>query len=245
MNYTENLHLLKPETSELFDVQHANSNAEILDAAIALKASLEQVATMLEEIIETGEITEVDIGAVTTIREFIDNTGFRVGVGTNAQIAAAQQAGSIPNHALVIPTDGSDVTEFERMSALTADTGWVTLPASAFASGWTPSGAGVQVRKIGNHVFIRGRATLDSEATTGDYHNVLTIPAAYRPPTANLNRVNCCTDHTFVELIVNNSTLAENPGVLWTYRVIDSSFTTGFVTLAGKTLMIDLDYFLD
>ena len=245
MNYTENLHLLKPETTELFDVAHANSNSELIDAAVTAKASLEEVATMLEEIIETGEITEVDIGAVTTIREFLNNTGFRVGVGTSAQIAAAQQASAIPDHALVIPTDGTDVAEFTRISTLTTDSGWVTIPSSAFKTGWSPTGAGVQVRKIGNHVYLRGRATLSAEATTSGYNDILTIPEGYRPATANTNRLNLCVDHTMVELITNNSTLAEDPGVLWTYRVIDSSFTTGFVSLAGKTVMIDLDYFLD
>lgn len=248
MNYTENLGLLKPETTELFDVQHANSNAEILDAAIALKASLEQVATMLEEIIETGEITEVDIGAVTTIREFINNTGFRIGVGTTAQIAQAETQGLIPENSLVIPTDGTDVADFEQaltdignlqtdvtaLQTATADSGWQTI---TMTTPWTSGGITMQCRKIGKRVYVHGRAEHDSQATESKL--VGTLPEGYRPGNAGGYGMVYSLDGSMI-----STCIVQSSGVLQLSTLFSLAYPTTAQTYPGKTIVFDFGFFV-
>lgn len=241
MNYTENLGLLKPETTELFDVQHANSNAEILDSAIALKASLEQVATMLEEIIETGEITEVDIGAVTTIREFIHNTGFRIGVGTTAEIAAAEQAGTIPDHALVIPTDGTDVADFEQalsdiedLQTATADSGWQNITMTA---PWSSGGVAMKCRKIGKRVYVHGRADHSSSATESKL--VGTLPEGYRPSNAGGYQMVYTVDGSMI-----STCIVQPSGVLQLSTLFSLAYPTTAQTYPGKTIVFDFGFFV-
>lgn len=181
MNYTDNLRLLKPETNDLFDVAHANSNAELIDAAITAKASLEQVAAMLDQIIDTGQITDVDIGAVTTIREFIHNKGFRVGVGTQAEIEEQIAQGLAPEDSLMLPTNSPDIKDFERMKAATADTGWIRLTPN---SRWSEvDNVYLKCRRIGKCVYISGRVQHDTGA--GDENlDLVTLPEGFRPSTA-------------------------------------------------------------
>ena len=248
MNYTENLHLLKPETTELFNVEHANSNAEILDAAVSLKASLEQVATMLEEIIETGEITEVDIGAVTTIREFVHNTGFRVGVGTAAEIADLNARGAIPEDALCIPTDGTDVEDFEQaledigdlqgdvsdLQTATADTGWQTVTAAMFGTGWSAGTAAPKYRKIGNHVYLKGEAVGSASAESV----VLTLPSGYRaggqPPVLNYS-----TDNVWWQMVTYST------GELEAKKGFDLENGSAVITSRNTTIFLNIDFFVD
>lgn len=238
MNYTENLHLLKPETSELFDVQHANSNAELIDAAVAAKASLEQVATMLEEIIETGEITEVNIGAVTTIREFLNNTGFRIGVGTTAEIAAAEQTGTIPDHALVIPTDGTDVADFEQALEDIEDLQAATASSSgnvAMTSPWINGSITLNCRKIGKAVYLRGRAELPTGAT--ETHLVGTVPEGFRPPNSGAYGMVFTVDgYMFSPCIVQAT------GVIQVNKLISTTAPATEQSFVGKTLAFDLTY---
>ena len=188
MNYTENLHLLKPETTELFDVQHANSNAELIDTAVAAKASLEQVAAMLEQIIETGEITEVDVGVMTTIKEINHGTGLRIWIGTTAELNALPSKAS---NVLYLRTDGDDLTELEEelgdleadvadiaadvtdLQTATADSDWQTI--SPY-SGWTGT---IKIRKIGSMVQLK----LDVEYTSGTSLQICSISSAYKPAT--------------------------------------------------------------
>jgi len=229
MNYTEHIHLLKPETDELFNVQHANSNAELLDAAITAKASLEQVAAMLEQIIETGQITDVDIGAVTTIKEILHNTGFRIGVGTEAELAALEDAGLLEEGVLYIPSD-----EDTGWQDLTLLNGWTTYSFSGTEDD-TPQAP--QIRRIGNHVYVRGAI-----ANT-DISPLLSVKKIFAVAPEGMK----ATRHVFRSTTgfgLSVSRLETNPsGDLFTRAVFD--LESGERLTSCAWMSIDMDYIID
>lgn len=225
MNYTDNLHLLKPETTELFDVDHANSNAELIDAAVAAKASLEQVAAMLEQIVESGEITDVDIGAVTTLKEILHNTGFRIAVGTTAELQALADAGLMEDNVLYIPSDG--------------DTGWVDLTLEGSWTVWSFDGVAQtpQCRRIGNHVYVRGAVACESISTSLGVHKTFAyLPAGFRPQ-RNVFRETTGSGLT-VSRIETDST-----GELYTRAVFD--LADGTIKDTCVWMSIDMDFLID
>lgn len=238
MNYTEKLRLLKPETNELFDVQHANSNAELIDAAITAKASLEQVATMLDQIIATGQITDVDIGAVTTIREFIHNKGFRVGVGTQAEIDELLAQGTPSDASLLLPTNSPDIEDFERMKAQLADTGWIEV--SELDNGWVASALpyypnGAWYRRIGTHVYVRGCIIQNENAAT-----IFTLPKGFRPESM-CSKLNITNSGAYVPISVNftGDVIAD------IVHLFDASQGKMIESILGQPLMLDIDFFTD
>lgn len=119
------------------------------EALVEQGMTKEQMITAITQIVESGSVGDIDTGFVTTIKEILHNTGFRVGVDTTANLEALKEAGLMEEGVLYIPSDG--------------DTGWVDL---TLINGWKvhtfendpidSSPQTAQVRRIGNHVYVRG-----------------------------------------------------------------------------------------
>lgn len=131
----------------------------------------EQMITAIEQIVETGEVTDLDSGFVTTLKEKNHGAGLSVFVGTTAEINAVSPKEA---NTLYIPTDD--------------DTGWLDL---TLTEGWTVKSFDdlgtemqqtPQYRRIGNHVYIRGCICKESISDNLAVHKTYAyLPEGFRP----------------------------------------------------------------
>lgn len=203
MNYTNHFNFKKPVSDELYWVDDFNDNADSIDGELSLRPTNEQVAVMLEQLIETGEITDLTIGAVSTLTELNKKLGFRVWLGTTAEFNALQASDLLEANVLYIRTDDTSAQDIRSaiaaLQTAAADSGWQTLAIESPVIGaqegdgyWAPESGGKtpRYRKIGNHVYIQGNMMADMEIMTLDWVNTgsplvegiaATLPASCRP----------------------------------------------------------------
>lgn len=136
----------------------------------------EEVITAIQQIIETGEVHDLDTGFVTTLKEIAHGLGFRVWLGTTAEFNALQAGGLLEANVLYIRTDDTSAQDIRSaiaalqsavaaLQTTAADSGWKTLEITeAYMQGFTPPTSGSKMpryRKIGNHVYIQGFVMAD------------------------------------------------------------------------------------
>lgn len=219
--------------SRIFELEIGESLGDDVEPIPPYEKSVEAA----ERLIQVGENFEQ--GYVTELREFINQKNFSVGVGTFAEIAAAEQAGTIPDHALVIPTDGSDVEDFEQvledittLKAATADSGWQDV---TMTSPWISGSITLKCRKIGKTVYLRGRAELPTGST--ETHLVGTVPEGFRPPNSGAYGMVFTVDgYMFSPCIVQAT------GVIQVNKLISTTAPATEQSFVGKTLAFDLTY---
>lgn len=205
------------------------------EAAIAAAQALveqgmtkEQIITAITQIVESGSVGDIDTGFVTTINEILHHTGFRIAVGTTAELQALADAGQMEDNVLYIPSDG--------------DTGWQDLE---LLNGWethtfeetddsTPQTP--QYRRIGNHVYVRGTIHNESIST-------IMLPKIY----AQLP-VGCrATRHVFRSTTGSGLTVSRietNPsGELFTRCVFD--LESGERQSSCTWMSIEMDFLID
>lgn len=223
--------------SRIFELEIGASLGDEVEPIPPYEKSVEAA----ERLIQVGENFEQ--GYVTELREFINQTNFKVGVGTSAQIAQAE----IPEHALCIPTDGTDVEDFEQalsdienlqtdVSALetaTADSGWQDITMTA---PWSSGGVAMKCRKIGKRVYVHGRAEHDSQAT--ESRLVGTLPEGYRPSNAGGYQMVYTTDGSMI-----STCIVQSSGVLQLSTLFSLAYPTTAQTYPGKTIVFDFGFF--
>ena len=223
--------------SRIFELEIGASLGDEVEPIPPYEKSVEAA----ERLIQVGENFEQ--GYVTELREFINQTNFTVGVGTTAQIAQA----AIPENALCIPTDGTDVADFEQalsdiedlqtdvaaLQTATADSGWQDITMTA---PWTAATVALKCRKIGSQVYIRGRAVHSSEAA--ESRLVGTIPTGYRPVSDAYGTVYSYDGSMISTCIVQLS------GVLQLSTLFSLAYPTTAQTYPGKTICFNFSYFV-
>lgn len=130
----------------------------------------EEVITAIQQIIETGEVHDLDTGFVTTLKEIAHGLGFRVWLGTTAEFNALQASDLLEANVLYIRTDDTSAQDIRSaiaalqsavaaLQTAAADSGWQTLTISSTQGGFSAPTSGNKIpsyRKIGNHVYIQG-----------------------------------------------------------------------------------------
>ena len=186
MDYTNKFHLKKPETDELYWVNDFNDNADSMDRELSTRPTFEQVAVMLEQLVESGEISDVTIGAVETLTEINQKLGFRVWLGTTAEYNTLAAAGLLEPNVLYIRTDDTSAEEIRAaiaaLQAAASDTGWQPLPISG--TGFTAGSMAPQYRRIGSRVYLRGQIVVDMDAVADVTTVFATLPEGFRPSAA-------------------------------------------------------------
>lgn len=106
------------------------------------------------------------------------------------------------------------------------DTGWKQLSlASGVSNGSSGYGGsnGLQYRKIGNHVYIRGGVSFTS---TSGSKQVATLPSGYRPK-YNVYSFSPMTGHNIARIMAhNNGSLS----VEWYNKLSNDSWVTGSIS---------------
>lgn len=217
--------------SRIFELEIGASLGDEVEPIPPYEKSVEAA----ERLIQVGENFEQ--GYVTELREFINQTNFKVGVGTTAQIAQAD----IPENALCIPTDGTDVAVFEQalddietLQTATADSGWQDITMTA---PWSSGGITMQCRKIGKRVYVHGRAKHDSSAAESKL--VGTLPEGYRPSNAGGYGMVYSLDGSMI-----STCIVQSSGVLQLSTLFSLAYPTTAQTYPGKTIVFDFGFFV-
>lgn len=220
--------------SKIFELEIGES----LDETVAPIPPYEESVSAAEILAQLAETFE--LGYVTEIKEFLNDEYFKIGVGTTAQIAAAEQGGTIPNNALVIPTDGTDVENFEQalkdiedLQAATADSGWQDV---TMTTPWTAGSVALKCRKIGSRVYLRGRA--EHANNVSESKIVATVPEGYRPGAIAQGMVSSYDGSMISTCMVQQS------GVIQLSNLLSLATPATAQTYVGKTIVFDLGYFL-
>ncbi|MBR1382792.1 MAG: hypothetical protein IJ555_03135 [Ruminococcus sp.] len=198
------------------------------EALVEQGMTKEQMITAITQIVESGSVGDIDTGFVTTLKEILHNTGFRIGVDTTAALQALADAGLMEDNVLYIPSDGD--TGWQELELLN---GWEThtFEGSDDSTPQTP-----QYRRIGNHVYVRGTMHNESISTT-------MLPKVY----AQLP-VGCrATRHVFRSTTGSGLTVSRietNPsGELFTRCVFD--LESGERQSSCVWMSIDMDFLID
>lgn len=112
-----------------------------------------------------------------------------------------------------------------------ADTGWKT---ATLADGVTEVNA-CRYRKIGTHVFVRGRVAF-TKTTSSD--TLFTLPAGFRPPSATQYAINSVTGARAARNYINVSGVVKSE---WIRALSDGTTVTGSISW----LDIDMDFWVD
>ncbi len=228
--------------SEMFDLIIGESIGDDIspvptyEASIAAAAALveqgltkEQIITAIYQIVESGEVTDLDSGFVTTLKEILHNTGFRIGVGTEAELAALEEAGLLEEGVLYIPSD--EDTGWQELTLLN---GWTTY---SFSDTEDDTPQTPQIRRIGNHVYVRGAI-----ANT-DISPLLSVKKIFAVAPEGMK----ATRHVFRSTTgfgLSVSRLETNPsGDLFTRAVFD--LESGERLTSCSWMSIDMDYIID
>lgn len=204
---------------------------EIINAATQLvEAGMtrEQVITAIEQIVRTGEVEDLDTGFVTTLKEILHGTGFRIGVDTYDALLELKESGEMEENVLYIPSDGDD-------------TGWTPL---LIGIGWheytfdgETEAQKAQIRRIGNHVYIRGVVSNPSISTNlTDKKVIAYIPQSMRPK-RHIFKMTSGSTLTVARLETNSG------GDLFIRCVFD--LESGTRQTSCPWLCIDMDYSID
>lgn len=217
--------------SRIFELEIGASLGDEVEPIPPYEKSVEAA----ERLIQVGENFEQ--GYVTELREFINQTNFKVGVGTTAQIAQAD----IPENALCIPTDGTDVADFEQalddietLQTATADSGWQDITMTA---PWSSGAVAMKCRKIGKRVYVHGRADHSSSATESKL--VGTLPEGYRPGNAGGYQMVYTVDGSMI-----STCIVQSSGVLQLSTLFSLAYPTTAQTYPGKTIVFDFGFFV-
>lgn len=217
--------------SRIFELEIGASLGDEVEPIPPYEKSVEAA----ERLIQVGENFEQ--GYVTELREFINQTNFKVGVGTTAQIAQAD----IPENALCIPTDGTDVADFEQalsdienLQTATADSGWQNITMTA---PWSSGSVAMKCRKIGKRVYVHGRAVHSSSATESKL--VGTLPEGYRPSNAGGYQMVYTVDGSMI-----STCIVQPSGVLQLSTLFSLAYPTTAQTYPGKTIVFNFEFFV-
>lgn len=224
--------------SEMFELLIGESIGEDVEPVPTYEASIsaaqalveqgmtkEQMITAITQIVESGSVGDIDTGFVTTIKEILHNTGFRIAVGTTAELQALADAGLMEDNVLYIPSDG--------------DTGWLPLTLEAGWSAYSHDGVEQtpQYRRIGNHVYVRGCVSCESISTSLSVHKTYAyLPAGFRPQR-----------YVFRETTGSGLTVSrietDSTGELFTRAVFD--LADGTIKDTCVWMSIDMDFLID
>lgn len=164
------------------DVSEIPTYEAIVAAAVQLVEdgmTREEVITAIQQIIETGEVQDLDSGFVTTLKEQNNGIGFKVWLGTTAEYDALVNAELVEANTLYIRTDDTSAAD---VRAALEDSGWKTLTISG--TGFTAGSPVPKYRKIGNRVIVKGQIAVDMDNVSDVTTVFATLPSGYRPATA-------------------------------------------------------------
>lgn len=205
----------------------------------------EQIITAIEQA-TGGTVGDLDSGFITIWKEQNNGLGIKLWVGTTAQYNALTDR---PTNTIYIKTDDTSAQDINtaitninsalstlqtQYQASAGDTGWISVIAGMYGTGWSAGSNAPHYRKIGRHVYIQGEVVAGASATS----TILTMPSGYRaggcPP-----KLNYCGNDIWCDIRHYSS------GEVQIAKGFDLSNGSAVITnFSGKTIFLDIEYFV-